>query len=166
MTFLRLLLLSSGLLLSACASLTPYQQQRDGYGYTEQVLEPNRVRVVFAGSSATPRETVENYLLYRSAEVTLARGFDYFVMSKSQTEARSGSSPSVSLGFGGFGFGSRSGVGLGVGTTTGGDKRAYTAQSEVSMFRGRKPTGDPQAFDAREVRSNLEARIQRPSSSP
>lgn len=154
-------LLLSAVLLTACASTTPYQSQRDGYGYTEQILEPNRVRVSFAGSSATSRETVENYLLYRAAEVTLARGFDYFVMTKTQTEARSGNSPSVNLGFGGFGFGSRSGVGLGVGTSTGGDKRAYTAQSEVLMFRGGKPAGDPQAFDAREVRSNLEARIQR-----
>lgn len=158
-------LLASVALLAACATTTPYQPQRDGYGYSEQPLEPNRIRISFAGSSATPRETVENYLLYRAAEVTLARGFDYFVMAKSLTEARAaGSSPAVSLGFGGFSFGSRSGLGVGVGTSTGGgSKRAYTAQSDVLLFRGVKPADDAQAFDAREVRDNLEAGINRPA---
>lgn len=153
-------------LLAGCASLTPYQPRTDGYGYAEQILEQNRVRVSFAGSTATPRETVEQYLLYRAAELTLERGFDHFVLSRTLTEARAGAGaePTVSLGFSGFSFGSRSGFGLGVGTTTGGGpKTAYTAQADVLMQRGSKPVDGLQAFNAREVRSNLEAQIRRPA---
>ncbi len=47
-------------------------------GYSEQQLEPNRWRVTFSGNSLTDRRTVENYLLYRSAELTLSQGFDWF----------------------------------------------------------------------------------------
>ena len=154
------------LLLAGCASLTPYQPLREGYGYSEQVIEANRLRVSFAGSSKTPRQTVENYLLYRAAEVTLARGYDYFVMTRSFTEARSdaGAEPTVSLGFGGFNFGSHGGVGLGVGTTTGGGRgAAYTAQADLLLLKGAKPPNDAQAYDAREVRGSLEAQIQRRS---
>ncbi|MFT4046301.1 MAG: hypothetical protein QM661_06340 [Solimonas sp.] len=41
--------------LAACATVTPYQPAGDGYGYRSQMLESNRYRVSFAGSSATPR---------------------------------------------------------------------------------------------------------------
>ena len=41
-------------------------------------LSDNRWRVTFTGNSVTPRETVENYLLLRAAEVTLAAGHQPF----------------------------------------------------------------------------------------
>ncbi len=153
-------------LLGACATVTHYQQRHDGLGYEEQVLESTRLRVSFTGSSKTPRETVENYLLYRAAELTLARGYDYFVMASSSTQAGRDSSPTLSFGIGGFGFGSRSGVGLGVGTSTAPASGVeYTAQAEIVLRKGAKPADDPRAFNAREVRENLESRIVRPSAS-
>lgn len=154
------------LMLMACATVTPYQQRHDGLGYEEQTLESTRLRVSFTGSRKTPRETVENYLLYRAAELTLARGYDYFVMASSSTQAGRDKSPTLSFGIGGFGFGSRSGVGLGVGTSTAPTTGVeYTAQAEVVFHKGVKPADDPRAFDAREVRDNLEPRIVRPSAS-
>lgn len=70
-------------LLSACATATPYQPASgpgayDGFSHT--LIENNRARISFGGNSLTDRETVENYLLYRSAELTLEREFDYFVL--------------------------------------------------------------------------------------
>ena len=54
------------LLLAACAAKpTPYQAAQGGFGYSEQQTEENRYRVSFAGNSATSRQTVEEYLLYR-----------------------------------------------------------------------------------------------------
>lgn len=70
------------LLVGACATgPTPYQlRSADGeHGYSDQALERDRVRVVFRGNFLTTRETVENYLLYRAAELTLQRGYRFFV---------------------------------------------------------------------------------------
>src|SRR5437899_186277 len=78
--FVTALLLSSGL--AACETATPYQPNVPGQaahgGYSEIRIEPNRWRVTFTGNSMTSRETVEGYLLYRAAELTLQSGADWF----------------------------------------------------------------------------------------
>ena len=76
------------LALAACASPTPYQPATDGVGYADRVLETDRFRVTFGGNAETPRATVEDYLLYRAAELALAQGRDYFVLADRDTEAR------------------------------------------------------------------------------
>ncbi|SER06578.1 hypothetical protein SAMN04488038_11521 [Solimonas aquatica] len=155
------LLLSA--LLSACAAVTPYQPLHDGYGYSAQLIESNRYRVSFAGSSATPRQTVENYMLYQAAELTLRSGSDYFIIAGGGTQSSGSNAPTLSFGFGGFSFGGHGGVGMGVGTSTGGGQQLqYTASADILVFKGKKPDNNPQAFDAREVKANLEAQIQRP----
>lgn len=160
------LVIASGLL-SACASVTPYQPVNKGFGYSAQMLETNRYRVSFTGSTATPRQTVENYVLYQAAEVTLNSGNDYFIVASSSTSAKDGSGPKLSLGLGGFGFGGHSGVGVGVGTSTPSSTGVeYTAQAEVLTFKGKKPADNPQAFDAREVKTNLEPGVVRPQAKP
>jgi hypothetical protein len=55
---------------------TPYQPAACGYGYSEQQIEDNRNRVTFAGNDRTSSDAVQNYLLYRAAEVTLDHGYD------------------------------------------------------------------------------------------
>lgn len=149
-------------LLVACAA-TPYQPLTKGYGYTEQKLESDRYRISFAGNAQTSRDTVQNYLLYRAAELTLENGRDYFIVVGSSTQGEQGSSPSVGIGLGGFRFGGSGGLGVGIGTSTGGDKTAYRAQADILLRSGAKPAGDTQAFDARELLSNLEDRISRPA---
>lgn len=158
--------------LVACVTTpTPYQPRHNNEGYSEQKLEANRYRIAFAGNSATPRETVENYVLYRAAEVTLANGYDHFVVtgneSREEPSARGGN---VGLGFGGFSIGSGGGFGLGVGVSTGtgygGGRGDYLGQADIVMFKGPKPTDQPRAFDARELRNNLEPLIARPQQGP
>jgi hypothetical protein len=75
------------LVLSACATPTPYQPAVDGEGYGEQQLERGRYRVWFAGNTVTPRTTVENYLLYRAAEVSVESGHPWFRIIDQDTEA-------------------------------------------------------------------------------
>jgi hypothetical protein len=58
----------------------PSQGARVAYGYSETVIDANRMRVSFSADSRTSRETVEKYLLFRAAEITLQRGFDNFVV--------------------------------------------------------------------------------------
>jgi len=83
---LRVLALSaSAAILAACATATPYQAASapgafDGFSQT--MIENDRARVSFGGNSLTDRETVENYLLYRAAELAVERGFDNMTFAK------------------------------------------------------------------------------------
>ncbi len=157
-----LLISSLGLALAACATATPYQPIHDGQGYAEQRIESNRYKVRFSGNSLTPRQTVENYLLYRSAEVTLQNGFDYFVLADSNTESETRYSQTFSGGFGSYFWRPYYGSGIGLSSGTAIPRTEYEAQANILVFKGAKPATDVKAFDAREVKSNLEATITRP----
>ena len=90
-TLRHLVLAASAAILAACATTTPYQQasKPGGFdGYSQTLLENDRARVSFGGNSLTDRETVENYLLYRAAEIAVERGFDYFTLTERDTEAK------------------------------------------------------------------------------
>lgn len=154
------------LLLAACATATPYQPTKDGLGYSEQRLETNRYRIHYVGNSATPRDVVDNYVMYRAAEVTINNGYDWFVIADRQTRAdaaKSGSSGGVGLGIGGSSGNFGSGLSIGLGTILGGGKgEAYDAQADILVFKGAKPADNLKAFDAQEVRANLQSSIQRP----
>src|SRR5689334_5212700 len=83
-------LLASSALLAACASgPTPYQPgaaNSNDRGYAESKIESDRYRISFKGNSMTDRETVENYLLYRAAELTLQNGYDVFTVVNRDTD--------------------------------------------------------------------------------
>jgi hypothetical protein len=49
-------------------------------------LAENQYRVTFAGNRLTSREQVESSLLYRAAELTLQRGYDWFVIVDREVE--------------------------------------------------------------------------------
>jgi hypothetical protein len=151
------------LALAGCTAPTPYQPTADGYGYSEQQLESNRYRVTFSGNSVTPRATVQNYLLYRAAEVTLAGGHDYFTMVDQNVER---STTYYGTGGGDFGYGgfnrNRTAFGLGVGNYTAYPIDSYTAFADIIVARGAKPADALNAYDAREVMRLLEPQIGRP----
>lgn len=149
--------------LAACTtSPTPYRAAVDDLGYSDQQLESNRYRVSFAGNSATPRDQVQDYALYRAAELTLANGGDYFKVTSRNTDSRSGSSGGPTFGVG-VGGGS-GGVGVGLSSILGGGGYAddYTVSIDILTFKGAKPQGDPDAYDAGEVVRRLEPTLQRP----
>ena len=106
----RLLLLAAAagaLTLSACETATPYQPlgvrgTHASGGYSERRIEPNRFAVTFSGNSLTSRQTVEKYLLYRAADLTLQNGFDWFTTVERQTE-RKDRYYGDSFGYGGYG---------------------------------------------------------------
>ncbi len=77
--------------LEACGTATPYQPRVEGAhegGYSEERLAPDRWRVLFSGNTLTSRETVESYLLYRAAELTVQQGADWFETKEARTETR------------------------------------------------------------------------------
>lgn len=72
------------LAIGGCATPTHYQPLSAASpaagGYTDQRLADDRYRVTFAGNTLTTRERVESYLLFRAAELTVEKGFDWFVV--------------------------------------------------------------------------------------
>lgn len=65
------------LLLISCA--TAYQPSGWGGGYTDQRLAADMFRVRFIGNGYTSRATVEDYLMRRCAEITVAEGKTHFM---------------------------------------------------------------------------------------
>ena len=160
-------------MVAACASPTPYQAA-DGSsrGYAEQQIETNRFRLSFEGNSLTNRETVETYLLYRAAELTVEQGYDYFTVVTRATDedtrvTSSGWRSSYYSAFpvrytyyhprwGWHGWRDPFWDDVSYRETT-----RYEASAEIFLGRGTKPD-DPNAFDARDVIANLADEIVRP----
>lgn len=154
------------LALAACTGPTPYQPLLHGQGYANQRLEANRFRVSFAGNSATPRSVVEDYLLYRAAEITTTTGNDYFLVVNRDVEPRNRYTYDAPPVWGyGYGWGGRgSGYGLGLSTGTAEPDTRYTAWLEILVFSGPRPA-DPNAYDAREVMGAIGPELRRPARS-
>lgn len=177
-----------GLGLAACETATPYQPAppgpaSSGYGYRDARLDANHWRVSFAGNSLTSRETVEKYLLYRAAELTVQQGADWFEAADRHTERNTSfygtSDPFYSSPFwASYGWGWRPYWGYGGpwGWRTwdpwgGGPFWAnsinieqvnrYEASAEIVMGRGPAPQGQ-RVFNAHEVVQNLGPSIVRP----
>lgn len=180
--------LAGGIAVASCATPTPYQpavgigQNRTGY-WDEQV-ENNRFRVSFAGNSLTARDTVERYLLYRAAELTLQQGFDHFVLVTRDTETRTDTYVDRSpfgnrWGAGGYGnwrpywrwyrprYGWRSWDPFYDDPFADNDFdvrtiNRYEAMAEIVTGKGPKPTENVRAFDAREVVARIGPSLQLP----
>lgn len=165
---LGLALTALSAVLAACApNPTPYgaAQGRYGYGFGEQQIEQNRFRVTFSGNSDTPRSVVENYLLYRAAEITKAQGYDYFVVANDDTEPNT-RYRGYSDGFGGYGsFGYwRGGPFFGVGASYGDayPVTRYTSYADIVLMRGAKDPTNVRAFTASEVLARIGPTLVRP----
>lgn len=63
----------------ACA--TPYQPHGMSGGYSETQLGENVFRVSFEGNGYTSAVRTADFALLRSAEVALAHGYDYFIVT-------------------------------------------------------------------------------------
>ena len=171
------------LVLAACETPTPYQPQMHGNevagGYRDQQIEANQFRITFTGNSMTSRETVETYLLYRAAELTLQHGYDWFEMADRQTEKKSNSYIDHPFGPGpwgywgptwryyGGGFGWRSwdpywGDPFWDTTVDVHTIDRYQASTEIVIFHGAKPSDNPRAFDAHDVAGRLGPNIVAP----
>ncbi len=174
----RILIVLGGLLLlSACETATPYQPitpahaQASG-GYSEQQIEGDRWRIDFAGNSLTSRQTVERYLLFRAAQLTLKQGCDWFETADRHTDkSTSYDGDPILAGWGGpywgfyepgygWGYGYWGGPfdGWGGGPSDITAVTRYTATVEIIIGRGPKPNA-LRAYDAHEVVRYLQPTI-------
>ena len=173
--------------LAGCETATPYQPLAKGSsvagGFTDQQIDPSHFRVTFEGNSLTDRETVETYLLYRAAELTVAQGYDWFEMVDRHTDKDKktyiDSDPFYGPGYAwgywrpywsyyGVGFGWRGwdpfwGGPFWADHTEIQTVQKFKAGAEIAVGHGPKPTGDPRVFDARAVMANLGPKIVRPT---
>ena len=175
------------LLLFACATATPYQPQIAGQrvsgGYSENRIDNTHYRVHFAGNTLTSRDTVEGYLLYRAAELTVQNGYDWFRITDHTTETDRRTyierSPRYEPYYGAIYLNwrphwryYRSGVwstwhpyGRDPFWSFDTDVRTverYEAEAEIVMSRGSMPADATRAFDARKVLQNLGPSIKWP----
>jgi hypothetical protein len=150
-------------LLSGCATVPVYGQKTEGAstGYTDERLAQNRFRVTYSGSASTKRETVEDFLLFRAAQVTLEAGASWFVFDTRDTLAHT----TYFSDFNGFppgpGFGWRHRwewwPGEGAETTTA--MTRYQAYAEIVTLSEAQADADPHALNAQDVINRLDPKI-------
>lgn len=70
------------LFISGCA--TAYQSLSYTGGFSETQLSENSFSVSFKGNGNTSRERASDFALLRSAEITLAHGYNFFIITDSE----------------------------------------------------------------------------------
>ena len=178
---------SGALLVSGCATETTYRPATGkGFyrtGYSERQVEADRWLVTFAGNTVTDRDTVERYLLFRAAQLTLQNGYDYFVMVDRSTDrqAQTYSTPGPGWGGGwGGGWGPSwryygRGFGWGAWDPWWGDPfwgnnidvrtvDRYEASAEIVMRKGTPAKDEVRAFNARDVADRIGPTVVMPKS--
>jgi hypothetical protein len=146
------------MVLTACAQPAPFAPRGAGQrtGYTDRQLAGNRWRVTFTGNSATPREQVENDLLLRAAQVTLAAGYTHFLFDSRDTQAKTNvtafAEPGPGLYWGrgwrfhpGFGY-DPFGPDVDIITTT-----SYQAYAEIVVLNADEASHESRAVNAQTV---------------
>ena len=133
---------------------------QDGYGYSEQRIEENRYRVSFAGNSATSRQTVEDYLLYRAAELTVQTGHDWFeVVDRDTVQEYSGYGGSPRWEWASAAGPVVSGSGCPSRCSAGRRRAQLHGGHGHPRARRREAAGNPNAYDAFAVISRLQPKI-------
>ena len=154
--------------LGACATPTAYgpAQSQRGDGFSERHIEPNRFLLTVRGNVVTDRERVEQMLLYRAAELTVNTGFDYFVLADRKTDAARRLDPiggsGLGLGFGWSWYSPRWGWRwwddpIWADPPSYREVSRFEASADVAMFKGQKPDGNANAYDARAIKDSLAA---------
>jgi hypothetical protein len=150
-------LAAATLLLAACQTPASYQPRagENGTGYSDQQLAANRFRVTFTGNSATKRETVENYLLRRAAEVTRDAGFAWFVFDNRDTAAETTWHSDVPA-WPGYGWYHHRWPGWGMGgDVTTRPQTSYEAYAEIVLLTDEQAKTEPRAMRADDVLRRL-----------
>ena len=150
------------LLLAGCATAVPYQPSAGAGepGYSDEQLAQNRWRVTFTGNSATPRQTVENYLMLRSAEVTIKAGYHWFVFDTRDTEAKTTYHSDFMgwPGWGGRGWYWHSwpyGPGGGFGEAESYPTTRYQAYAEIVLLTDEQAKPEARAINAQDVLNHI-----------
>ena len=121
-----------------------------------------------SGNSATDRETVENFLLMRAAQVTVQSGYSHFLFDTRDTKAQTRydaipTGPGLGYGAGfGYGFGrgywrfrpqwGYGGFGTDVDIVS---STKYESYAEIVLLSDEQAVHEPRALDARAVIAHM-----------
>jgi hypothetical protein len=137
-------------------------------GYSDSRLDSNTVRVSFYGNGNTARESVENDMLYRCAEVTIQDGFDYFVIVTGDITPTYSSfrTPGIYNQYTNTNMNFYGNNGYASSTTTGYYQpgqtfniRKFESTVLIKMFNGKKPAGLSNAYDAHELIAYMKPQV-------
>jgi hypothetical protein len=140
--------------LAGCQTTPVYQARPEngGQGYTDKQLAANRFRVTYHGSSATNRETVEDFLLRRAAEVTMQADYSWFVFDHRDTKTHTRYySDFAGPGYGGWYWHSWD-FGPPIDTMP---VSNYTAYAEIVLLKDDQAKAEPRALKAQDVLAHL-----------
>ncbi len=154
------------LMIAACTSVPVYQPVTDesGFGYSQQKIEENRYRVSYNGDASTPQNAVEDFLLYRMAEITLEQEYDYFQVINMGTECHTeyhstidqpcptGGDYGQMFPYCGYGY-----ICNPSGTLQ--ETKRYEAIAFMTLHHGNPPEDEALAFSARDLEESLRAKI-------
>src|SRR5690242_17932841 len=71
------------LVLGLCSCATPYREATSGKGFSDSQLSADEFEVSFRGNGQTELERATEFVLLRSAQVTLKNGFSHFAVMDS-----------------------------------------------------------------------------------
>lgn len=155
------LCLSGCALVAACATEPPYFGPigpGHSTGYTDQQIDQKRFRVSYSGSSHTSRDTVENFLLLRAAQLTLQAGYPAFMFDTRDTKTKTSYLTSFAgwPGWGGYGFYGWSGPGWGdQGNAESTPITRYEAYAEIVLLTDPQAQKEPRGLNAQSVIDHL-----------
>jgi hypothetical protein len=146
-------MLAAALLLGGCAAMTPHAVS----SFKVQTVAPDSFILTARVYPRRARDEVRREVLVRAAQETLARGFDWYVLKRSNlAEALPGpaaeGAPETALAlapYGRRGFG-----GMGMRRFRRANNSPRPRDFQVQMFHGDKPAGT-QGFVARDVIASL-----------
>jgi len=147
--------------LAACTSGPIYRPAPEpgDYGYRDTVLTSEQYRVSFAGSYGTARETVENYALYRAADLVISQGHPRFRITSRETSPivnQSNYGPTASVGYGG-GY-PYFGTGIGYSGGRGYTETRYETVLQIQVGKD-VPADGPNVYNALQLKQNLSASV-------
>ena len=149
-------------MLSACA--TPYGKYGIAGGYTDSRIDENTFSISVDTNGFTNQQTTSMHALYRAAELTSENGFDFFVIvsreknSTSMAMAMPGSSTSNTT-VNTYGSTAYASTTTNYAPTTVVPIAFPNSNLIIKSFKGTKPEGEQNAYDARSVMKYLGPQI-------
>jgi hypothetical protein len=153
-------------LLSACGP-SKYTALSDtwnkAYGYEDTPLDETTYQVTYHGDASLNAATVDRYALFRCAELTVEKGYDYFVVMDGTAQTGSISVPGSHQTHIEHDIDPQSGkfVPVAVTTTNMTSFQTVLKSKTIRLFKGSRPGDNPNAYDARSMVKVMGTTIER-----
>lgn len=157
------------ILLTGCATPTPYHPSTQGSGYRDHQLAADRYQISYTANSLTRRSTTKQFLLYRAAEITLEANKENFVVLDQNGQRFS--LPDYATGAESYRhhhfehhhlWFADQGVEEQISETTLKPLARYTGKITIVLYSGDQPPEEGKVYNAREVIDVLGNTILRP----